>query len=282
VFNEVPVFLLIGDRDPGGRQTFLRAPGFDADEQSCDPVFLCAAFAVDYLGHERLLKLAAQYGAQIEPKPVDLGAVFAETGGLPLAKRAPQRQAYRLQELARWSQYLGLPINPQPKFFPVDRPAARLMVAARDQGGADQALELTGAIMRALWAEDKEYRGRRPRWRAAGFFHNGQRVPLMTSYFCPCPRGMEAALAEELAEIAQHTSSTTLKVHNQVPGGVHCSGTMQDAYRINLHSRIASRVLMRMANKTTTTRTTSTTWCSSSPGKTGSASTTRSGSTSRP
>jgi putative N6-adenine-specific DNA methylase len=72
----------------------------------------------------------------------------------------------------------------------------------------------------------------------------------MTSYFCPCPRGMEAALAEELAEIAQHTSSATLKVHNQVPGGVHASGSMQDAYRINLHSRIASRVLMRMANKT--------------------------------
>ncbi|TWI61563.1 putative N6-adenine-specific DNA methylase [Pseudoduganella lurida] len=68
----------------------------------------------------------------------------------------------------------------------------------------------------------------------------------MTSYFCPCPRGMEAALAEELAEIAQTTASPTLKVHNQVPGGVHCSGDLFDAYRVNLHSRIASRVLMRM------------------------------------
>jgi len=56
---------------------------------------------------------------------------------------------------------------------------------------------------------------------------------------------MEAALAEELGEIAQ--GSPTLKVHNQVPGGVHCSGDLYDAYRINLHSRIASRVLMRMA-----------------------------------
>lgn len=69
----------------------------------------------------------------------------------------------------------------------------------------------------------------------------------MASYFCPCPRGMEAALAEELGEIAQH--STTMKVHNQVPGGVHCSGSMVDAYRINLHSRIASRVLMRMGQR---------------------------------
>ena len=70
----------------------------------------------------------------------------------------------------------------------------------------------------------------------------------MTSYFCPCPRGMEAALAEELLEIAQQ-HSTTLKVHNQVPGGVHCSGTLVDSYRVNLHSRIASRVLMRMGQR---------------------------------
>jgi putative N6-adenine-specific DNA methylase len=66
------------------------------------------------------------------------------------------------------------------------------------------------------------------------------------SFFLPCPRGLEAALAEELSEIAQQ--SPTLKVHNQVPGGVHASGALTDAYRMNLHSRIASRVLMRMAH----------------------------------
>ena len=65
------------------------------------------------------------------------------------------------------------------------------------------------------------------------------------SFFCPCPRGLEAALAEEIGEIAQHSS--TLKVHNQVPGGVHCSGTLADSYRLNLFSRIASRVLLRIA-----------------------------------
>jgi putative N6-adenine-specific DNA methylase len=68
----------------------------------------------------------------------------------------------------------------------------------------------------------------------------------MASFFCPCPRGMEAALAEELGEIA--LQSTSMKVHNQVPGGVHCSGELPDSYRINLHSRIASRVLMRIAH----------------------------------
>ena len=67
------------------------------------------------------------------------------------------------------------------------------------------------------------------------------------SYFCPCPRGLEIALAEELNEIARDYSPT-LKVHTQVPGGVHCSGSMMDAMRINLHSRIASRALMRIAH----------------------------------
>lgn len=109
-----------------------------------------------YLGHERLLKLAAQYGAMIEPRPFDLGAVFSQSGGLPLAKRAPQRQAYRLQELQRWSQFLGLPMNLQPKFFPVDQgPASLLLAAAREQGGAGQALELASAITRAVWVEDR-------------------------------------------------------------------------------------------------------------------------------
>jgi putative N6-adenine-specific DNA methylase len=65
------------------------------------------------------------------------------------------------------------------------------------------------------------------------------------SYFCPCPRGLEAALAEELNEIA--ALYPTLKIHNQVPGGVHCSGTFADAMRLNLHSRIASRILLRLA-----------------------------------
>lgn len=66
------------------------------------------------------------------------------------------------------------------------------------------------------------------------------------SFFCPCPRGLEVALAEELTEIGQ--LNNTLHVHTQVPGGVHCSGEIGDAYRINLYSRIASRCLLRMAH----------------------------------
>jgi 2-hydroxychromene-2-carboxylate isomerase len=109
-----------------------------------------------YLGHARLIELAKRYGVQIDVKPVDLGKVFSASGGLPLAKRPPQRQAYRLVELKRWSEFLQVPLTLQPKFFPVPADsAARLIIAAKLAHGADAALALSGAIMRALWAEER-------------------------------------------------------------------------------------------------------------------------------
>ena len=109
-----------------------------------------------YLGHARLAALVRQYGVQVEIKPCDLGKVFNVSGGLPLAKRAPQRQAYRLIELKRWSEFLGLPLNLQPKFFPVSPDlAAKFIIAAQLAHGTNTALDLTGAVMTALWADDK-------------------------------------------------------------------------------------------------------------------------------
>jgi 2-hydroxychromene-2-carboxylate isomerase len=109
-----------------------------------------------YLGHERLAAMAARHGVQIELQPCDLGKVFGVSGGLPLAKRAPQRQAYRLLELARWSEYLGIPLNTQPQFFPVSPELAnKMIVAARVAHGTEVGFRLAGAIMRALWAEDR-------------------------------------------------------------------------------------------------------------------------------
>lgn len=109
-----------------------------------------------YLGHARLVALAKQHGVQIEVCPFDLGKVFSVSGGLPLSKRAPQRQTYRLQELARWSDALQLPLNAQPTFFPVSGDAAaRLIIATRLALGVDAALAFTDAIMRALWVDER-------------------------------------------------------------------------------------------------------------------------------
>ncbi|MEL6577898.1 MAG: DsbA family protein, partial [Pseudomonadota bacterium] len=57
-----------------------------------------------YLTGDRIEQIAVKHGARVVYRPVDLGRVFPTTGGLPLAKRAPARKAYRFQELRRWSQ----------------------------------------------------------------------------------------------------------------------------------------------------------------------------------
>ena len=109
-----------------------------------------------YLGHERFCAIASRHGAEIIVKPCDFGRIFSVSGGLPLPKRAPQRQAYRLLELARWSRHLGLPLKLQPTFFPVvPDAAARLIIAGQLERGTQAALGLAGAIMRGLWAEDR-------------------------------------------------------------------------------------------------------------------------------
>ena len=118
--------------------------------------FLAPQSPWTYLGHARLTELAQANDAIIDVKPFDLGRVFSVAGGLPLAKRAPQRQAYRLLEMTRWAAHLGLPLNPQPKFFPVPpEQAAKLIIAARTSLGAGAAMAIGGAVMRALWAEDR-------------------------------------------------------------------------------------------------------------------------------
>jgi len=109
-----------------------------------------------YLGHARLCAIAEAAKAEVRLRPVDLGTVFPISGGLPLARRAPQRQAYRLVELARFSRHLGVPLNPQPKFFPVAADdAARLIIAVDDQDGTAAALRLAGAVFAAVWAQQR-------------------------------------------------------------------------------------------------------------------------------
>lgn len=110
-----------------------------------------------YLGHERFAQIAKAAGASINVLPVDLGGkVFPVSGGLPLAKRAPQRQAYRLVELKRFSEHLGQPIVLQPKFFPVNADdAAKLIIAVDMHDGSDAAMRIAGRILRGVWVDER-------------------------------------------------------------------------------------------------------------------------------
>jgi 2-hydroxychromene-2-carboxylate isomerase len=109
-----------------------------------------------YFGNARLIAIAKKHNAHIALKPADMVKVFAASGGVPVAQRPPQRQAYRLAELARWRDFLGMPLNLHPAFFPVSgEPGARLIIAALHHDGAEAGLAMLGALGRACWAEEK-------------------------------------------------------------------------------------------------------------------------------
>ena len=108
-----------------------------------------------YLGGIRFEEVAARHEATVNYKPMKLSEVFPATGGLPLAKRAPARQAYRLAELERWRAFLDMPLNIHPKHFPVaEWPAAGMVIAADHPGPARGSL--TNALLRAVWAEERD------------------------------------------------------------------------------------------------------------------------------
>ena len=108
-----------------------------------------------YLGWQRFLDIAADKAASPVFRPIEMAPVFAASGGLPLAKRPKQRQAYRMMELKRWREVLGQPITLEPAFFPVDEKLAALMVIAHgNQGGDIGALSL--AMLRAVWVEERD------------------------------------------------------------------------------------------------------------------------------
>lgn len=108
-----------------------------------------------YLGWQRFLDLAEATGTQATFRPIKAGSVFAASGGLPLAKRPKQRQAYRMMELKRWRDVLGVPLTLEPAFFPVDETlAASMVIAHGEQGGDVGALSL--AMLRAVWVEERD------------------------------------------------------------------------------------------------------------------------------
>ena len=60
-------------------------------------------------------------------------------------------------------------------------------------------------------------------------------------FFAPCPRGLEALLAAELASFGARDV-------RQAAGGVSFAGSPETCYRANLRSRLASRVLWHVAD----------------------------------
>lgn len=107
-----------------------------------------------YLGYDLFHQIAAKHGCAIRYRPVNLGEVFKETGGLPLAQRAPARQRYRLMELQRWRVARNLPLVILPKGFPCAIALADKTAVAIVEAGKNPE-EYCRRVLRAIWVENR-------------------------------------------------------------------------------------------------------------------------------
>jgi len=106
-----------------------------------------------YIGCTALRELVARRGLELVYKPVDLLAVFAATGGLPVNERAPARQAYRLVEMQRWRSARAIPLVLHPRHYPADAARGhRMLLAALAEGRA--VASFIDAALRTVWADE--------------------------------------------------------------------------------------------------------------------------------
>jgi len=114
-----------------------------------------------YLGGPQLQDIVRRHHVKLLLKPYDFQEVVPRTGGVPLRTRPEPRRSYHALELDRWRKYLGMPMTLEPRHYPKDgqppgwnKPAGWMVIAAQEAGG--DALRLSHAILRALWAEERD------------------------------------------------------------------------------------------------------------------------------
>lgn len=106
-----------------------------------------------YIGHDLFVATARKHSATIVLRPVNLGEVFPNSGGLPLARRHPLRVAYRTMELKRWREKRGLRFALKPKGWPFDPTLADCAAVALIERGDDPKPYLSEAFRAAFEQE---------------------------------------------------------------------------------------------------------------------------------
>jgi 2-hydroxychromene-2-carboxylate isomerase len=90
-----------------------------------------------YIGHTLFREVVSTYNCVVNHRPVVLLDLFSETGGLPLVKRHPVRQRYRMLELQRWRDKRGLNFHLRPAHSPFNGRLADGVVIAAIEAGND-------------------------------------------------------------------------------------------------------------------------------------------------
>ncbi|MSP96976.1 MAG: 2-hydroxychromene-2-carboxylate isomerase [Betaproteobacteria bacterium] len=114
-----------------------------------------------YFAGPRLEDIVRRHHVRLLLKPFDFQEIVPRTGGVPLRTRPEPRRTYHALELDRWSKHLGMPLYLTPKHYPADgkpagwnKPAGWMVIAAQERGLDVQ--RLSHALLRALWAEERD------------------------------------------------------------------------------------------------------------------------------
>lgn len=114
-----------------------------------------------YFGGPKLQDIVRRHRVRLVLKPFDFQEVVPRTGGVPLRTRPEPRRTYHALELDRWRKYLGMPLQLTPRHYPADgkpagwnKPPGWMVIAAQERGL--DAFRLSHALLRALWAEERD------------------------------------------------------------------------------------------------------------------------------
>ena len=104
-----------------------------------------------YLAYTQLPKLARETGTEVVMKPMLLGGVFQATGNRPPIS-VPLKGTYLFQDLARYAQRYGVPLNMNPHF-----PINTITLMRGDVGLAlrnpAQLQTYRDAVFKAIWVD---------------------------------------------------------------------------------------------------------------------------------
>lgn len=121
-----------------------------------------------YFAGPRLQDIVRRHHVRLLLKPFDFQEIVPRTGGVPLRTRPEPRRTYHALELDRWRRHLGMPLQLTPKYYPADgmpagwnKPAGWMVIAAQERGLDAQ--RLSHALLRALWAEERDTSDRKVR-----------------------------------------------------------------------------------------------------------------------
>ena len=121
-----------------------------------------------YFAGPRLQDIVHRHHVRLLLKPFDFQEIVPRTGGVPLRTRPEPRRTYHALELDRWRKHLGMPLQLTPKHYPADgkpagwnKPAGWMVIVAQERGMDVQ--RLSHALLRALWAEERDTSDRRVR-----------------------------------------------------------------------------------------------------------------------